>query len=67
MEKPICEVCTREGRRYSVEQPLYGITTLVCPSPAYWDEEGVFHEAHNPNTTTFTYRCSNGHSWSKSI
>ena len=65
MKKPICEECEREGKKYSVKEPSCGMTTLMGISPGYWDEEGEYHPSHNPNTTTFTYRCSNGHSWTE--
>lgn len=64
-EKPICEQCVKEGKKYSVSEPQFGITTSMMPSPAYWDEEGNYHESYNPNTTTYEYQCSNGHRWQK--
>lgn len=67
MEKPKCEKCEAERKKYSVYVPCYGTTTLMCIQPAYWDEEGNYHEAHDPNHTTYTYNCSNGHSWSVTI
>lgn len=66
MERPKCEECLKENKTYSVQEPQYGTTTLMGISPAYWDEEGKYHESYNPNTTTYEYRCSNGHSWLKS-
>lgn len=61
--KPICKECKKENKKYSVEVPLYGATTSMCLIPAHWDEDGNYHEVVDPNTTTLTYRCSNGHSW----
>jgi len=29
----------------------------------FWDEDGRRHN-HDPNTTTWSFRCSNGHEWS---
>lgn len=66
MEKPICEQCEKEGKKYTVQQPMYGMTTLLAYTPGYWDEEGNYIQNNNPNTTTYNYECSNGHSWSKS-
>ena len=64
MKKPICEKCEKEGNKYSVIEPQYGTTTLMCISPGYWDEDGNYHEPHDPNTTSYVYTCSNGHSFS---
>ena len=65
MEKPKCEKCINENKKYSVTQPQYGITTLMGISSGYWDEDGKYHEPYNPNRTTYTYICSNGHSWTQ--
>lgn len=62
--KPICKECKKEGKEYRVNEPLYGTTTLMGISPGYWDEDGKYHEPYNPNITTYTYNCSNGHEWS---
>ena len=62
MIKPICEECEKDGKKYSVTEPLYRTSTLMGITPAYWDEEGIYHLSVNPNTTTYTYYCSNGHS-----
>ena len=61
--KPTCKECEKEGKKYSVVQPLYGTTTLMGSSPGYWDEDGKYHESINPNYTTYTYTCSNGHTF----
>ena len=61
--KPTCKECEGEGKSYSVTEPQYGTTTLMGITPGYWDEAGEYHEPHNPNRTTTTYQCSNGHSW----
>jgi len=63
MKKPICEKCVEAKQKYSVTEPMSGMTTLMCPAPGRWDEEGNYHEGFDPNTTTYTYTCSNGHSW----
>lgn len=63
MEKPKCEQCEKEGRKYTVPMPMYGTTTLLAYEPGYWDEEGNYHSNKDPNITTYNYTCSNGHSW----
>lgn len=65
MNKPICEKCVQKGKKYSVTEPLGGFTTLMGISPGYWNEEGEYIPPYNPNYTTYTYNCSNGHSWNK--
>jgi len=67
MNKPICKECEKKNKKYSVQDSGFGITTLMGITPAYWDEEGNYHESINPNRTTYTYNCSNGHSWSESF
>lgn len=56
----ICERCQQEGKRSTVQGGA-GITTLMGYS-AYWDQDGDYH-CHNPNITTTSYHCSNGHHW----
>ena len=58
-----CEQCTKEGKKSTINVPLSGVTTLMCPAPDYYDEEGELHRGHNPNTTTTEWSCSNGHNW----
>ncbi len=58
-----CEECIKEEKKSTVYVPQYGTTTLMCSAPDYYDEEGKFHEGHNPNTTTTEWSCSNGHTW----
>lgn len=64
MEKPICKQCESDNKKYTVQMPMYGTTTLMAFTPGYWDEDGKYIENENPNKTTFIYQCSNGHSWS---
>lgn len=66
MEKPKCEKCIAEGKKYTVYVPMCGTTTLLAYIPAYWDEDGNYIQNKNPNTTTYTYTCSNGHTFSES-
>lgn len=66
MEKKICVACQKEDKKSTIMAPMYGTTTLIAHSPGYHDEEGIYHSNINPNTTTYEYTCSNGHSWSES-
>lgn len=58
-----CEQCVSEGKTSRVYEEGGGLTTLLGWSP-YYDEDGKKHE-HDPNGTVYSYRCSNGHKWSK--
>lgn len=62
-----CEECIKENKKSTVHEPLYGATTLMCPAPAYYDEDGVYHESYNPNNTMYEWSCSNGHKWTEII
>jgi hypothetical protein len=55
-----CPECVKAGLRSTV-QVGYGTTTLLASRP-YYDEDGVLH-SHDPNRTSQTYGCSNGHEW----
>lgn len=55
-----CPVCEEKGTESRVF-PLGHSSTLMGSSPFY-DETGVYH-SHDPNATTSSYRCSNGHIW----
>ena len=57
-----CERCVKEGKRSTVRVEDYTRTLLAVDS--YYDEDGFGH-SHDPNTSTTTYRCSNGHTWKK--
>lgn len=63
MIKPICDQCKNENKKYTVTEPTGGFVTLMAIQPGYWDEEGEYHPPYNPNRTTYTYTCSNKHSW----
>lgn len=63
MEKIICEKCKNEGLKSTIQAPMYGTTTLLAYSPGYYDEDGIYHPNKNPNRTTYTYTCSNGHTF----
>jgi len=56
----ICAECQAQGLKSKVT-PGTGWETLLGWRPFY-DEEGRFH-SHNPNVTTRSYECSNGHEW----
>lgn len=60
----ICEQCQKEGKKSTITRPSGGFTTLMYSPPGYWDEGGKYHQSPNLNTTTYSYTCSNGHSWS---
>ena len=61
--KKRCATCLEQGLRSKVyEQHAYSCTSMGI-SPAHWDEDGVWHPPYDPNECTYTYRCSNGHSW----
>ena len=55
-----CPECVKVRGR-SVVTEGGGRTTLMSPNN-YYDEDGIFH-SHDPNITTTTYSCSNGHEW----
>ena len=65
MAKPICAECEKDGKQYQVFAPMGGMTTCMAYTPGYWDESGKYVENKDPNITTYTYECSNGHSWSE--
>lgn len=62
MEKPICEKCKENNKKYSVTQGACS-TTCMAVSPPYWDENGVYHPYNNPKAVSCSYTCSNGHNW----
>ncbi len=55
-----CPVCEEEGAESQVF-PLGHSSTLLGFYPSF-DKDGVRH-SHDPNATTASYRCSNGHIW----
>jgi len=56
----ICPECKKENKKSRVYLGS-SFTTLMAPVP-YYDEDGRLH-VHDPNITTISYSCSNGHSW----
>jgi hypothetical protein len=61
----ICPICEKEGRKSTVMQSA-STTTLVATVQTF-DEAGNARPYRDPNTTTTTYTCSNGHSFSRSL
>lgn len=54
----ICEKCKAAGKR-SIVKIGGGVSTAMC-GHSYYDEDGHYHN-HDPNHTTWSLRCSNGH------
>lgn len=65
MNRPICKECEKEGLKYTVQQPIGGVTTLMAWTQGYWNEDGNYIAHTDPNRTTYSYNCSNGHNWSE--
>ena len=55
-----CKECVANGQKSKV-YPGYSTTTCAGVQ-TFYDEDGKFH-IHDPNVTTTTYTCSNGHEW----
>lgn len=55
-----CPVCVEKGLKSSV-YPGFGSCTAMYCAP-YYDEDGKYHH-HDMNTSTFSYSCSRGHTW----
>ena len=54
MTFPICPKCRKPTKR----QPAgHGLRTLMYAGPDYVDENGVWHQSHDPNTTTTDWTC----------
>lgn len=58
MKCPDCVSEDRESRVFA----LGASTTLLGGTSTFWDEDGFKHH-HDPNTTTWSFKCSNGHIW----
>lgn len=65
IEKPRCEQCESEGKKYSVNDAQYDVTGSTPPTPGYWDKDGLYHKPVDPVAQKYTYSCSNGHTWAK--
>jgi len=57
-----CPECVKEGKRSKV-YPGMTFRTLLAWS-VHFDEDGEYH-VDDPNITTTSYSCSNGHKWSE--
>jgi hypothetical protein len=62
--KPIvlCPQC-QEARQVSQVYDAGSSQTAIGHRP-YWDEQGRRH-VHNPNRIRWSFRCTNGHSWTE--
>lgn len=58
-----CPTCVESGQRSTVHEGAV-TTTLMGFSPFY-DEDGAYH-SHNPNRSSVSMECSNGHRWGRS-
>ncbi len=56
----ICEKCKEQGLKSRVSE--MGCSKTLLGYRPFYDENGKRHY-HNPNVTTTSYKCSNGHSW----
>lgn len=55
-----CPECIKEEKKSCVYEQ--GATTTLMNVVSYYDEDGK-HIYNNPNKTTISYSCSNGHKW----
>lgn len=60
--KKICPVCREQGLKSIIY--VVGCRTTLMATHQWYDENGTYH-FDDPNRTTCTYRCSNGHEWSE--
>ena len=56
----ICPECIKAGLKSMVY--VGGSSSTLMMYDHYFDEDGKEH-FHNPNTTTTSYSCSQGHKW----
>lgn len=56
----ICETCKEQGLKSTIS--VGGSFVTCMGSSHYFDEQGAEHR-HDPNETSTSYTCSNGHSW----
>ncbi len=59
-EKMKCPECLKEGKRSRVY--VGESSTTAMRTFSYYDEDGEFHH-DDPNITTTSYSCSEGHNW----
>jgi hypothetical protein len=55
-----CSECVKNGLTSRVYD--HGSTRTLMGWVPYYDEDGKPHN-HDPNATTYGYRCSRGHHW----
>ncbi len=55
-----CPECVKEGKTSRLYSEQGGATTDMAWE-CYYDEKGRYH-MHNPNSKSWFYKCSNGHS-----
>ena len=59
----ICSVCREKGMTSTVLADT-GSTITCAVSPSWYNEDGVLVRKKS-NVITTSFRCSNGHSWTK--
>jgi hypothetical protein len=57
-----CPVCVEKEMR-SALYPGGSFTTCMAGSPGHYDEAGDWVEGYDPNITTTSYGCTNGHTF----
>ena len=60
-----CQECVDSGQRSKV----YGgdiCSRTLMGYHSYYDEDGARH-SHDPNISSYFFRCSNGHTWQKKV
>lgn len=57
----MCPTCREEGRTSTAE--LTSFSTTLLATPERYDEQGNRIPLPNPNRTTRSFRCSNGHTF----
>lgn len=60
-----CPICLRLGLRSRIYVPSMVSRTAMLGSTAYYDEDGIFVPAVDPNITTSQWSCSRGHKWTE--
>ena len=57
-----CSDCVEEGKRSKIY--IGGSSSTLLGWLSHYDEDGNRHD-HDPNSYSTDYRCSNGHTWTK--
>lgn len=63
LPRPRCPECPVDGD-YSV-MPVRKLKTSLAGPRGVYDADGEYHPPIDPNTVTTTYRCTNGHEWTR--